>query len=387
MRIGYLVLEIPQKGRPGPSDIVWDMSKEMCNAGHDVHIIAPQELVFTVDSRIKLHRFKVPPFGYRWFIGYLWTALNAARVAKKLPVDIIHAPEYLSTAILTLIDKQHPIILTVPGNIFQRLSIPQGNQSSFFNTETIKWAARVSAKRCAFTIAFTREMKKWWQLTGSKPEKTPVIPYGVDTSRYKPIQNPRAILNLPADSFMILFVGRLDREKGLLDAIEALAEIKQLLFENKARFDLVGIGPMQNEMEIAIRQYGLDSIVHFHGPKDRDELPIWYSAADILLLPSWIEPFGRVILEAMACGTPIVSSVTDGPIDHIKDGYNGYLFPPRQPLAMAKILEYVIKNHTELNVLGNNALSYVLNNLSWSAIMEQISKEVYLPTTHGTKIR
>lgn len=381
MQIGFLILEIPEQGRPGPSDIVWDMSKEMHNAGHDVHIIVPFGLPSPVNPKINLHRFKVPPYGYRWFIGYLWTALNAAMVAKKLPVDIIHAPEYLSTAILTLVDKKHPIILTVPGNIYQRLSIPQGNQSSFFFTETIKWAARVSAKRCAFIIAFTREMKKWWQITGSEPEKTPVIPYGVDTSRYKPIQNARAILNLPIDSFMILFVGRLDREKGLLDAIEALAEIKQLLLENKARFDLVGAGPMQNEMEFAIRQHGLDSVVHFHGIKNHDELPIWYSAADILLLPSWIEPFGRVILEAMACGTPVVSSVTDGPVDHIKNGYNGYLFPPRQPLAMAKMLEYVIRNRTELNVLGNNALSYVLDNLSWSAIMERIYKEVYQPAT------
>lgn len=312
-------------------------------------------------------------------MGQLWVAKRIADVAKSLGVDIVHAPEYLSTAVLATLDHRIPVVLTVPGNIFQRLAVPEGNQASYLYTETIKWAARASARQCSAVIAFTREMKEWWERTGSAPERTPVIPYGVDVDHFQPVADARQRLGIPHDSLMLLYVGRLDREKGLFDALKAFRQVKDEIGLDRVRFDVLGAGLLRKDLELAAAQTGLSDHVHFHGPADRTQLPDWYSAADALLLPSWIEPFGRVMLEAMACGTPVLATTTGGPIDHIVDGENGFLFPPRDPSALAAIIQTVVANPSQLKTMSPNALMYVRRHLSWKRIVERIINEVYLP--------
>lgn len=378
IKVCFLILDIPSN-RPGPSDIVWDMSKEMLARGHEVHIIAPEGIHSRIEGNVHLHYFHVPPLGFRWFIGLLWAALNLSIAARNVDADIVHAPEYLSTAVFSLIDKRHPIVLTVPGNIFQRLSMPEGNQASFFYTQTIKWAALVSAKKCSKIIAFTREMKYWWERTGSLPEDTPVIPYGVDTNNFFPVPEARQSLGISSDSLMFLYVGRLDREKGIFDALNAFQKLHDILKNHKVRFDIVGSGNLKESIEAAIYKQNLQEFIYLHGSASRTDLRRWYSAADALILPSWVEPFGRVILEAMACSTPILATSTGGPVDLVKDGENGFLFPARDPNALAQKLRSVIEQPSILTEMRARSLRYIHEGLTWEKIMDRIINEVYLP--------
>jgi glycosyltransferase involved in cell wall biosynthesis len=383
LRICFLVFEKPTPGRPGPSEIVWDMSQELVALGHEVHVVTPAGSEPLGNTGLHVHHFQVPPTGYRWFLGHLWIAKRMSVVARSIGPDVVHAPEYLSTAVLTTLEPHIPTVLTVPGNIFQRLAVPGGNQASYFYTELTKWAARTSAKRCAAIIAMTREMKQWWEWTGSLPERTIYIPYGVDTHHFRPLPDARHELGLPADSLMLLYVGRLDREKGLFDALAALAELRNTLELDHLRLEIIGDGPLRQDLERAVVQENLQGVVYLRGPLARDELPVWYSAADALLLPSWIEPFGRVILEAMACGIPVLSTRTGGPSDHVLDGVNGFLFPPRDPGALAELLRSVIAKPSVLREMRPKALAYVKQNLSWKRIVERIVNEVYLPIVGG----
>jgi len=383
LKVCFLVPEKPKPGRPGPSEIVWDMSRELVALGHEVHVVAPAGSEPLDDTHLHIHPFQIPPTGYRWFLGLLWMAKRMSVVAKHVGADIVHAPEYLSTAVLTTLEPHIPAVLTVPGNIFQRLAVPGGNQASYLYTQLTKWAARTSAKRCAAIIAITREMKQWWEWTGSPPERTIYIPYGVDTDRFRPLLDARHKLGLPADSLMLLYVGRLDREKGLFDTLRALAELQSTIDLGQLRLELIGNGPLRKDLEQAIAQENLQTVVHLRGPMGRDKLPLWYSAADALLLPSWIEPFGRVMLEAMACGAPVLATRTGGPRDHVFDGENGFLFPPRDPGALAQLLRSVITKPSVLRAMRPKALAYVEQNLSWKRIMERIVNEVYLPIVNG----
>lgn len=379
LRICFLVLEVSKDGRPGPSEIVWDMGAELVRLGHEVHFVVPEKPERALDENFKLHFFEVPPMGYRWFLGQLWLARRMADVVSELDVDIVHAAEYLSTAVLATLYPEIPLVLTVPGNIFQRLSVPDGNQSSYLFTETIKWAARKSAQGCDAVIAFTREMKGWWEWTGSPPQRTPIIPYGVDIDTFQPQPQAREQLSLPAKSLMFLYVGRLDTEKGLFDLLAAITQLHQEIDLDAVRFDLVGDGPLRGRLEEAIQENGIGHLVHLHGPMQRDELLYWYAAADALILPSWIEPFGRVILESMACGTPVLSTNTGGPVDLIVEDYTGFFFPPKNSLALSRLLKKVIEFPAVLHPMRANARNYVEHNFSWARVTERIVAEVYEP--------
>ena len=77
----------------------------------------------------------------------------------------MHAPEYVSTALFSVYGVEHPLVVTVPGNIYER--IENGNGYEWYYTQFLKWAAKTSAKRCASVIAISKDMKTWWEKTGS----------------------------------------------------------------------------------------------------------------------------------------------------------------------------------------------------------------------------
>lgn len=381
LRIGYIHLERSDGKRPGPSVVAWNMAQELVRLGHEAILIAPSGTKCPrSNSRVTVCEFDPPPAAYQWFGGQIWLAARIARLAGELQLDIVHSLEYVSTAILSLIRPRQPVVLTVPGNIFQRLSIRDGNQSTFLNTELHKWAAHRSAAHCDYVIAFTQEMKRWWELTGSKPERTPVIPYGVDINIFKPVPGARSILEIPEEELVLLYVGRLDKEKGLFDLLNAFGSLRNHLKEQLPILYVIGAGPLFNVLRDETTHLGISDAVRLQGPMEASELPLWYSAADALVLPSWIEPFGRVILEAMACGTPVLASSTDGPKDHVRHGINGYLFEPRDREGLTSLLSTVIRNQETLATMRGAAHQYASESVSWGKIMERIIQEVYYPT-------
>jgi glycosyltransferase involved in cell wall biosynthesis len=78
---------------------------------------------------------------------------------------------------------------------------------------------------------------------------------------------------------------------------------------------LIGSGSLKDKLEARIKAKSLSDLVILQASVSQDQLKTWYSAADILLMPSWNEPFGKVFIEAMACGTPTIASMTEGPMD------------------------------------------------------------------------
>jgi glycosyltransferase involved in cell wall biosynthesis len=315
----------------------------------------------------------------------VWLARRLANAAKALEVDLIHAPEYLSSAVVKRLYPHTRVVLTVPGNIYQRLAEPDGNQSARLYTETIKWAARVSAKKCNAVIAFTQEMYAWWAKIGTPAERLITIPYGVDTTHFYERPDSRPKLGLEDARFIFLFVGRLDKEKGIFDMIDAFKQVSHLTTPDGRLPDLelVGAGPLADEIRRHIESVGLAGRIRLRGPISHDLLPLWYSAADMLVLPSWIEPFGRVILESMACGASVIASDTGGPRDHIVHERSGLLYRRRHVNELAERFAFALSNPAKVAEMGENAREYARKNLSWRAITERIINEVYFPLVMG----
>lgn len=155
------------------------------------------------------------------------------------------------------------------------------------------------------------------------------------------------------DRLRLLFMGRVAREKGVIDSIEAA----RILHRKGIKISLMiaGVGDDLTEAKSLSAKHGLDDIVEFTGFVAGDDKIRAYRSSDILLFPTyWNEGFPYVVLEAMAAGLPIVTT-THGVMPHLlRDGVNGYLAEPRNPEALAeKIEKFVV--HPELRIeIGKN---------------------------------
>ena len=121
----------------------------------------------------------------------------------------------------------------------------------------------------------------------------------------------------PSDGMVhLLYVGRLVRTKGLRDAIRALSRMKT---STPVVLDVVGDGPDRSASEALAGELALGSAVRFHGRQPRDRVEQFYRAADIFVFPSYREPGGNVVFEAMGYGVPLVVSDRGGPASFVDD--------------------------------------------------------------------
>ncbi len=375
------VLDPSKPGRSGLSDMVWDMSSELVNQGHDVHVVASYHTHTYPDPRVTVHNFPTPPIGYRNIIGQLWILARAAHIIRTLKPDVIHAPEYVSTAVMTALRVGAPTVLTVPGNIYHRLSRNDGFKSEWSYTLVLKWAARTSARHCAKVIAISQDMKHWWEWTGSQPENTPMIPLGTDPARFYHVQDARRTLGLPLEPLTLLYVGRFATEKGLFDVLGAVERLKRRdpHLASRLRVHLIGRGTLETALREHCERHDLTDVVHIREWVDPEALSTWYSAADAMILASSSEGFSRTIPEAMSCGTPVLGTRISGTEDHVKDGINGYLFPWGQPDVLADLIADLLRRPCTLRDMRASTQTYAREHLQWPGIMQEIVQRVYIP--------
>ena len=184
------------------------------------------------------------------------------------------------------------------------------------------------------------------------------IPNGVDTHRFSP-----AVKRAPHDGPVeLLFVGRLARQKGLDVLIEALAQLPDAAW----RLRIAGDGPERAPLESLARRRGLAARVVFHGWAQRDELPELYRSSDVFVFPSNDEGMPNVLLEALACGLPVVATRVAGNEQLVLE-QNGILVPPRDPVAFAAALATLLNDADVRAQMGDSSRKLASENYAWSA--------------------
>jgi glycosyltransferase involved in cell wall biosynthesis len=163
-------------------------------------------------------------------------------------------------------------------------------------------------QRVAGAIAVCTPLQDAMLQLGLAPEKAQVIGNGVDVKRFYSVDRTAARnrLALPQDARIIVSVGGLIERKGYHFLIPAFAET--LPRHPHLRLYIIGAGPFRSRLESLILEHGLEGQVVLQGAQPNDELRYWYSAADISCLTSSREGWPNVILESMACGTPVVAT-------------------------------------------------------------------------------
>ncbi|MBN2502364.1 MAG: glycosyltransferase [Anaerolineales bacterium] len=225
-----------------------------------------------------------------------------------------------------------------------------------------------------------------------------VVPPGVDTCHFYPIPKDEAknYIGAKEQNCMILFVGRIEPLKGIDTLIRAVALMHDQGFLNTYEVCLSIIGGdadvseelMSAEMTRLMNlcsELGIDEYVNFMGKRSQEKLPYFYSAANVVVVPSHYESFGMVALEAMACGTPVIASQVGGLAYLIQDGETGYHIPNQDPQALSEKLMLLLSDPDLRRDMSLKAAMYA-RDYSWSNIANQIIeayKRVLCPKKGG----
>lgn len=197
---------------------------------------------------------------------------------------------------------------------------------------------------------------------------------GVDTRLFSPGDplEARRALGVSAQTPVALFVGALDpahRFKNVDGLIRAFARVRV----PAAELWVVGEGGLRAELEGLAGQLGLKERVRFLGKRTPDELPALYRAADVSVLPSTgVESFGLVLIESLACATPVIASALPGVRTLVTDGVDGHLVAPGDELALAEALELRLRERKAGQAMGQKGREKVLRLYDWEVIGEQL---------------
>jgi D-inositol-3-phosphate glycosyltransferase len=195
-------------------------------------------------------------------------------------------------------------------------------------------------------VTSDREKENLIRLYGAEPDRVAVAPCGVDLDMFRPMDRAIARRRVGAglDCQLVLYVGRLAPEKGLDRLLQAIARLGHI---PNLRLIVVGGDGEQDsahrQMKEMSRTCGIADRVTFKGRVDQSELPWFYSAADLLALPSSYESFGMVALEALACGTPVAATRVGAMEELLRDAQNGRLAQDVRSSSLADAIEDLLK--------------------------------------------
>ncbi len=196
---------------------------------------------------------------------------------------------------------------------------------------------RYNLRHADYAIAGSEGAEAVWREKGYTGPMTVIPQFGVDPDMFVPRSDRRD----PARGFVIGYVGRLVPEKGVDLLLEAVSDLAGIW-----RLHIVGKGPQQSSLESMARRLGVGERVTFEGALPSLRMPAFYRELDALVLPSrsqpnWVEQFGRVLIEAMACGVPVIGSDC-GEIPHVI-GEAGLIFPEGETLALRECLTRLMR--------------------------------------------
>lgn len=204
---------------------------------------------------------------------------------------------------------------------------------------------------------------------GVPEERRRYVPSGVDLERFLPLDGRtlRPALDLPADAFVFLCSSEFLPVKGHAVLVEAFALLVRR--HRHVLLVLTGGGPLEGEIETLVRARGAAAGVRFAGIVSYDNVPRWVAASDALVLPSLNEGMPLTILEAFACGKPVVASRVGGVPELVRDGDDGILVPPGDPEALAAGLERALNRSWNPGALRERSLAF-----AWPRVADRLQK-------------
>jgi D-inositol-3-phosphate glycosyltransferase len=208
-----------------------------------------------------------------------------------------------------------------------------------------------------------------------------IVPCGTDIQHFGAIsrQDARGRLGIAPEAKVVFYIGRFDPRKGIETLVRAIA--KSAFRDDESLRLMIGGGSRpghsdgieRDRIETIVQEEGLEAIASFPGRISDEDLPVYYAAADVCVVPSHYEPFGLVAIEAMASGTPVVASDVGGLQYTVVSEETGLLAPAKDCEAFARAIDRILSNPSWRDRLGFNARQRVESKFSWEGVATQLS--------------
>jgi D-inositol-3-phosphate glycosyltransferase len=362
----------------GMNVYVLELSRELARLGYEIDIFTRQDgdlpEIDEVGPNLRLIRIAAgprEPIEKEDIIGHLPEfAHNLRRFVSGdgRGYQLVHSHYWQSgwagAHLARELDVAHAVMFHTLGEV--------KNRARFGEAEPrlrIRHERAIARRATAIVTASEHERLLLQRYYAASPEKMYTVPCGVDLELFKPGDRvaARRDLGLAPASPVLLWVGRLEKLKGVEILIEAASQLAE------RDFTLLIVGgderahTLRTELAAQAAEAGIGANVRFIGAVPHAALPTYYRAADICVVPSYYESFGLVAVEAMASGTPVVASRVGGLISTVTDGVSGYLIPWRCPEPFAEKLE-VLLNNPDLRAKFGRAARQSAERYRWSTI-------------------
>lgn len=242
----------------------------------------------------------------------------------------------------------------------------------------LTWLARRVYRRASAVIANSQNSKQLLVRDWDVPEShVHVVHPGVDTERFRPDVDGRGLREAVAsrDDVLFLSVGRLQRRKGHDMVLRALARLRHTV--PRVRYVIVGDGPHQAQLEADAATLGVSDIVHFAGPASEADLPRWYTAADVFVMPNRsdgvdFEGFGIVFLEAAAAGLPVIGGRSGGVPEAVADEITGRLVDGQDVAQLTAAMRHFAGSSTERRRVGSRGRTRAVAEFTWECAATRV---------------
>ncbi len=310
--------------------------------------------------------------------------VRAFACEKGIKYDIIHSHYWMSglaAASLSDLWAGAPIIhmFHTLGEMKNRVARTDAEREGEYRINGERQVLRRANRVVVATLAELTQLRFLYKADTSK---LVVIPPGVDVSHFYPIPSDEAkmYVGLKPEDRMVLFVGRIEPLKGVDTLIQAMCCLQLKDKRRPVHLAIIGGDPSASREQMTAEMARLQKLcdelamgqtVVFLGMRDQDKLPYYYSAAEVLVMPSHYESFGMVALEAMACGTPVIASEVGGLAYLVRDGETGFTIPDQEPEKLCEKISWLLNDPELHESMSRRAVEYA-QDYAWEKIAKQI---------------
>lgn len=391
MRIIMFSWEYPPKSVGGLAQHVCDLTGALAGIGEEVYLIttggddAPE---YENVNGVNVHRVYPYHVSSHGFVNMV-TQLNLAMLERALSVindegkfDLVHGHDWLVAYASRAIKHAYklPLAMTIHATEYGR-NCGLHNDMQRHISDVEWWSIYESWKVICCSIYMKRELRHIFQVPD---DKVRIIPNGVTIKNFK-LQNNyfrREDFACPEEQ-IVLYVGRLVREKGVQVLIDAVPNI--LKYRPDTKFIIAGKGPYESALKIQAAGLGIGNRVYFTGYINDDLRNSLYNQSAVAVFPSLYEPFGIVALEAMAARAPVVVSDTGGLGEIVHHGVDGLKSYPGNSQSLADMVIGMLSDRNMAESFKRQAFIKVQREYNWHEIARQ-TREVYRDILSSSRV-
>lgn len=380
----------------GMNVYVYELSQHLAKLGHTVDVItrcqdAKEKKTVDVSRNFRVIHLtagpQIPVVKKKLlaFVPEFVDSLENFIAEEKTTYDLLHAHYYQSGLIATEIKKKllpsAPFLMTFHTLALMKNLVARTEEEL---EDEIRIQAELDISKKANVIITPSESDQQYLhlLYDVQIEKTVEIPPGVNTDVFKPLSKTEAkkYLRLSEKEKIILFVGRIEPLKGVDALLYALKILCREAPDLSIRLLIVGGDISEHHakwsdqlrhLDQVRRLLGIADCVQFVGQKPQHELRYYYNAAEVVVMPSHYESFGMAAAEAMACGTPVITSNVTGISNLIDERRSTLITTVNNPLLLASQLKQLLTDEKIYEEVRNNIMENV-EELSWERVVKQI---------------